>query len=122
MATTSTLNVTTQLVGGQYQITASLAAGSLLPPNIFIYTNIGTGTLGPYFGVAALSELTRFQTFTGTPIPVFGNTYLLYDTVNVLLPVGTDPTLFIATLTAGVQSLSTSYQNAKISTQQIAIT
>lgn len=120
--TTSTLNVTTQLVGDSYQVTASVAPSSLLPPAIFIYENLGTATLGPYFGVAGLQELTRLQTFTGVPLPVFGNSYVLYPTLQVTLPPGTSPTVFVQNVVAGVQSLSTAYQTAKITTQQFIIT
>jgi len=119
---TSTLNVTTTLNGSQYVVTASLAPGGLLPPNIFIYTNLGTTDLGDYIGVAALSELTRLQPFTGVAIPVFGNSFVLYSSATTTLPPGVSSSALVATLVSEVQALSTAYQNAKISTQQFTIT
>lgn len=118
---TSTLNVTTELVGNQYQITATVSPGSLLPPAIFIYQNQGTTTLGPYIGIPSVSELTRLPVFTGTALPVFGNINVLYDSLTVLLPAGSSPSAFVSNLTAAVQTLSTAYQSVKITTQQVLI-
>lgn len=117
----STLNVTTSLVGNQYQVTGSLASGASLPPAVFLYQNTGGTTLGNYVGVAGIAELTRFQVFNGTAIPIFGNMYVLAPTISSLLPVGADPKVFISNTVTDLETLSKAYQTLKSVTQQYLI-
>lgn len=119
---TSTVTISTTIVGDQYQISAVVNPGSVLPPNIFVYTNTGTNILGTYYGICGLADLTRLQVFTGTPIPIFGNMFVTYGQGLIYVPIYSNITGIITTMTANIQSLSTAYTGVGVNTQVITIT
>ncbi len=115
------LLLTTSLVGGQLTLTATLPDFSPLPtPNVFIYENNGSGVLGPYQGVAQLSELTQFQIWNGAPIPVFANNFVLSN--QAVLPV-TPTTVAQAQslIQAGLTALKQQYLAAYPNTISVTI-
>jgi len=120
--TSSQLQITTQLDGDTYTITAQILAGSYLPANIFLYKNTGTTTLGDYYGVADTTELTRFQVFTGTAIPKFGNEFVRFNQAKITLNVQEDSTAVINNITNSVKRLSAALKLAASTTQVITIT
>ena len=72
-------SITTQLSGNNLQVVCTLPDFSPLPTGaVFLYANTGTNTLGAYMGVANVNELSSFQVWTGTPIPIFANAYVLH--------------------------------------------
>jgi hypothetical protein len=115
-ATTSQLQIVTQLEGDQYTITASILPGGFLPQNIFLYENTGTTVLGAYYGVCDTLELTRFQVFSGTAIPKFGNAFVRWNQAVLTVPVQTQAAGIIANITNSVQALSSAMKLAASST------
>jgi len=78
------LQLTTQVSNNRLQVVGSLLDYTPLPtPNVFIYQNTGTTTLGLYMGVANIQEMTAYQVWTGTAIPIFANSYVLSNTAVV---------------------------------------
>jgi hypothetical protein len=81
------ITITVNKVGDEIVIAATVNDGAVtLPPAIFTYVNSGTTTLGDYFGVCNANELGRFQEFTGTAIPVFGNAFVRARQAKISLP------------------------------------
>jgi hypothetical protein len=119
---TSQLQIVTQLDGDQYSITGTILTGGFLPQEIFLYENTGTTELGPYQGVADTTELTRFQVFSGTAIPKFGNAFVRSSSAKIILNVQQDATSVIQHLTNSVTNLSAALKLAASSTQVITIT
>ena len=78
--------------------------GGVLPAAIFIYENMGTGTLGPYQGVCSLEETVRLQVWMGTPIPKFGNRFVRHTIAEI--PVDTTSNVDVV-LTHMKKSLAT---------------
>jgi hypothetical protein len=117
----SQLQIVTQLDGDVFSITASILPGGFLPENIFLYKNTGTTTLGPYYGVCDTSELTRFQVFTGTAIPEFGNAFVRFNQAKIILNVQQASAPIIQNLTNRVTALSAALKLAASSTQTIII-
>lgn len=117
----SQLQITTQLEGDKITITAVILAGGYLPQNIFLYQNTGTNALGGYWGVANVEEMTRFQVFSGTAIPKFGNAFVRSNQAKITLSVTDDPQTVIAAITQGVTNLSAEMKTAATQTQVITI-
>lgn len=120
--TQSQIQITTSLDGDKYTITATVLPGSFLPQNIFLYQNTGTTELGEYQCIADTDELTRFQVFTGTAIPKFGNAYVRYSSAKITLNAGEDAASVISNLKLSAQNLSNAMKLAASSTQVITIT
>lgn len=118
----SSLQINTQLTDTGYTVTASLAAGSILPPDIFTYVNTGTTTLGDYFGVVAILDLPRLQVWTGAAIPVFGNGYVRYSQAVIHVPITVDVNSVITLLITSVQNLSTAFKAAQTTSRIVQIT
>ena len=92
-------------------MTATLPIFTPLPSDfVFIYANNGSVSLGPYQGVAQLSEITKFQQWQGVSIPVFANNFVLWN--QAIIPIS-DPTTMVAqvqaSLVAGLTSLKQQY-------------
>jgi hypothetical protein len=117
----SQLQITTQLEADKVTITALILDGSFLPQNIFLYKNTGTTSLGDYYGVANTEELTRFQIFSGTAIPKFGNAFVRSNQAKITLNVNEDSASVIAAITQGVTNLSAALKLAASNTQVITI-
>jgi hypothetical protein len=119
--TTSQLQVTTQLEGDKITVTALILPNGFLPQNIFLYKNTGTNALGDYYGVANVEEMTRFQIFTGTAIPKFGNAFVRFNQAKITLSVNDDSASVIAAITQGVTNLSAAMKLAASTTKVITI-
>lgn len=119
----SQLQIVTKLnPQGCWEIVASILPGGTLPQDIFIYENTGTNILGAYQGVCQLDEYQRFQTFTGSPIPIFSNRYVKYTQGQLKLDIGVTTTQAISVITNEVTSLSTQFNSAAQTTTVITIT
>ena len=119
--TTSQLQVTTQLEGDKITVTALILPNGFLPQNIFLYKNTGTNALVDYYGVANVEEMTRFQIFTGTAIPKFGNAFVMFNQAKITLSVNDDSASVIAAITQGVTNLSAAMKLAASTTKVITI-
>ena len=71
----ASITVSTTFDTANRYITCTVNSGADIPHDIFLYEN-NNGTPGSFFAVCALSDWQRFPTYTGSPIPVFGNKYL----------------------------------------------
>lgn len=107
----SSLTFTTSLVDDHYTIQVHVTEGSILPPGIFVYTNTGTTTLGEYYGICSLNELTRLKPFTGDKIPVFGNKFVRLEQATLILPLDSDVASVIATISNSVALLNKAYSS-----------
>jgi hypothetical protein len=114
----SILIITKQITS---EITASVTPGGSLPLDIFVYENAGNGTLGKYIGVCDIDEYQRIQPFTGANVPVFGNRYLRYTSVKILIDLNNDTTKVTDNLTNTVKNLSTGFANAATTTISVPI-
>lgn len=85
----ASLTVTTTILEDQILVEADVAEGGDIPQAIFLYENTGTDELGKYFGVCSRTDYERFQEWTGTPIPVFGNKFVRYTVGRNYVPLGT---------------------------------
>lgn len=125
MPTTSSLQITTQLQGDNWVITATVLAGGFLPAAIFIYENTGTDELGQYQGVCAKDELLRLQVWSGTPIVKFGNKFVRYTQAKIIIDVGSNssdaPQKVVDNLIATAKELSQALQTAASSTQVVTV-
>jgi hypothetical protein len=125
MTTNSSLQITTQLQEDQWIITATVLAGSFLPPNIFIYENLGTDQLGQYQGVCSKDELLRLQVWNGTPIPIFGNRFVRFNSAKIIIDAGsnpdTAPQTAITNLTNTASQLSKALQAVSSTTQVVTV-
>jgi hypothetical protein len=102
------ISVVTELSNNQWTITAEVVAGStVLPAEIFVYENLGTTTLGPYVGVCDRAELLRFQIWTGTAIPKFGNRFVRTSQAKINVSLSSDPQPVITNLISSAKALKT---------------
>ena len=106
----SSLTVVTELRGDHYLITANVVAGGTLPQEIFIYENSGTDVLGDFYGTCSVDELGRFQIFSGTPIPTFGNRFIRYGQAKIIVALNDDPVAVVTALIKNVKLLSVTLQ------------
>lgn len=116
----SQLNVTKDLENNQWVITAFVVPGGTLPADIFVYENSGTASLGTYYGVAGLNDLTRMQTWSGSAISKFGNKFVLYNQAKIYVDPASTPDSVIAVMVNSVKLLSTALLSTT-STQVINI-
>lgn len=80
------LSVTITFVKDHYEVTAEMTEVNILPEAIFLYENTGEDTLGEYYGVAGIDELTSRQEWTGVAIPTFGNRWVRFTEALVVVP------------------------------------
>ena len=88
---TDAITVLTELSGDSWSITGTVTLGTILPPDIFMYENTGTTTLGKYIGVCNLNELMRIQVWADVAIPKFGNRFVRTSQAKITVPVSVDP-------------------------------
>lgn len=105
----NTLNVTTTVTDQGTEIVASIDPSSDIPQNVFLYLNTGTTELGEYQGVAAFSQISRFQVWQGQVIPVFSNKYVRFNQAKIVVNGTTDPNTVISGLLASLTSLKNQY-------------
>ncbi len=117
----SQLTVTTELVNNQWEVTASVVTGGILPAAVFVHLNTGTTTLGEFYGTASMADLARMQTWEGVAVPLFGNKFVLNDQAKIIVDQNSTPTSVINALVANVSKLSTELQSISTSTQTITI-
>lgn len=113
----SILNITKELLVDHWLITAQLASGASLPPDIFLYLNTGTNVLGEYFGTCSVNDITRLTTYTGVTVNIFGNKYLKYSQAKIKVALEDDTLAVITALVKNVTNLSIAYK-AKVTTTQ----
>lgn len=53
----NTVTITKRLVNEGWSITGSLGAGGTVPPDIFVYLNTGTSTLGEFQSVVTIPDM-----------------------------------------------------------------
>ncbi|MNK27649.1 hypothetical protein D3C87_460110 [compost metagenome] len=119
--TSTSIEITTQIEGDKIVVTAKVLDNSFLPDEIFIYKNNGTTTLGDYYGICDKDELTRFQVWSGTAIPVFGNQFVRYGSAKIVLDIQADVQRTIDNLVKTATDLSTALKTASSSTQIVNI-
>lgn len=117
----SSLSFNTQLTQDKVEITCSVMPGGTLPQDIFIYENTGTTTLGNYIGVCNLDEYQRFQTFSGTKIPKFGNKFVKYTEAKVTIGLTDDPNIVINHISNTASFLSFAMSNPTSTTKIVNI-
>lgn len=117
----STLNITKELLVDHWLITASLATGASLPPDIFLFLNTGTEVLGDFFGVCSVSDITRLNTYTGVIVGLFGNKYLKYHQAKIKVALEDDVAAVVTALVKNVTNLSIAYKAKVTSTQSYLI-
>ena len=119
----NSLSVTQTMTDSGVEIQASLVAGSDLPSHVFLYLNTGDTTLGDFQGVSSLSQLSRCQIWTGTPIALFGNKYVRSDVAKIVVDNSTTTAdAVVQTLISSLKTLAAAYTANKQSTQVYQIT
>lgn len=91
----SQIVITQRIESGKRVIEVTVAEGSDIPRDIFLWENSGTG-LGEFFAVCSGADYARFQTWNGNPVPVFGNKYLKTTVGRRIMDLSTSPDAFIA--------------------------
>ena len=117
----NTLEVTTTLVNDHWDISAQLGSGATIPRDIFIYENTGTTSLGEFFGTCAISDLTKFQVYTGEVVPIFGNRYLRHDTANISIYKQEDLAEAVTILLKNVTNFKLAYLSTSSTTQTFVL-
>ena len=117
----STLNVTKAFVTDHWEVTAVVAPGGTLPPEIFIYENTGTTTLGPFFGTCSLSNLQTMRIFSGTAISIFSNKYIRNGQAKIIVNSESDIPGVISGLVENVKDLSLAFNAYTPTTQAYLI-
>ena len=112
----STLTTTTTITNDEYLIQASVTSTGDIPPDVFLYENLGTTVLGSYQAVCSLDDYRRVQTFTGIAIPIFANKYVKYTSGLIHVPLGRDPVPVVNKVIADVKSFKTAYLAASSTT------
>jgi len=105
----ATLTVTTTVLSDKILVQAEVGPGADIPDAIFLYDNTGGTELGEFFAVCAKSDYERFQEWTGTPIPVFGNKYVRYTIGRKYLPLGSSTTNVEATFVENAKKFRLEY-------------
>lgn len=106
----ASITINTIVQGTTRSITCTVNAGSDIPLDIFLYEN-DNGVPGDFFAVCALSDYQRFQTYTGTAIPVFGNKYLKQTFGQKELDVSVDYSTVAPSFVSSCQSFRNDYLN-----------
>lgn len=117
----SSLTVKIDIINGGYQITGFITSTGDMPSDIFMYENSGTATLGAYQGVCTLDEYKNLQTFSGTPIPAFGNRFLKANSLVMNFPLSVDAVAIKAKIIADVKSFKASYTAALSTTEVVSL-
>jgi hypothetical protein len=106
------------MLSDHYLVTATVGEGPTLPKDVFIFTNTGTTDIGEYYGVCSVEELSRLNVYSGVVVPVFGNKYLRYREVKIVVPLQDDPATVVLLLTKNLQTLSNALKT-KLNTSQV---
>ena len=114
----SQLIITTELVLDHWLLTAELDPSSTLPPEIFVYKNNGTTTLGDFFGTCSLQDMYNTTIFSGVAIPTFGNKYVRYHQAKIRVLLEDDVNSVAIALLSNVKSLSKAY-SSKVTTTEV---
>ena len=101
------ITVSTSLSGNYWIIEASVTSATILPSEIFAYANTGTTTLGEYYGVCSLEELTRFQIWNSQALPIFGNKFVRTSQAKITVPISVDPSVVSSNLISTATTLKT---------------
>ena len=118
----SQLTITKQLTSGKmWEVVAYVVPGGTLPTDIFIYSYSGGDTVDVYQGVTQLDDYHRFNTFTGVPMPTFGNKYVKTDRAKILIDINGNPDQAIEVIKADVKALSITLNNSEPVTTTITI-
>ncbi len=118
----SQLTITKQLTSGKmWEVVAFIVPGSDIPPDIFIYSYAGGDTVVEYQGVAQLDDYHRLNTFTGTPLPVFGNKFVKTNQAKILIDINGNPDQAIEVLKNDVKALGITLTNSDPVTTTITI-
>jgi hypothetical protein len=92
------ITVTVSVSGNFWVIEAQVNSPTVLPSEIFAYSNTGTSMLGEYTGVCNFEELSRFQIWNSEPLPMFGNKFVRSDRAKITVPISVDPTYVTSNL------------------------
>jgi len=114
---TYTITITTTLEPDHYVVTATAVGTDTLPSDIFVYENLGTSTLGSYYGVCSYLDYGRFQHFNGTPIPTFGNRFVKTSTATILVPLDKSPESVKAKIVSDITKFKNAFLISHTSTQ-----
>jgi len=118
----SFLTTTKQLTSDKkWEVTAEVVPGGTLPLDIFMYSYTGGDTVAEYQGVTQLDDYHRVKTFTGTPMPVFGNKYVKTNQAKILIDIDGDPDLALSVIEQDVKALSVTLNNSGPVTKTIPI-
>lgn len=102
------ITITTAIDGTSRIITCTVNTGADIPHDIFLYEN-NNGVPGVFFAVCALSDYNRFQTYTGSAIPVFGNKYIKQTSGAKILNITDDYSTVAPTFIESCQAFRTAY-------------
>lgn len=117
----SSLTINITINNGNYLLSAHVTSTGDMPDDIFMYENSGTSTLGDYQGVCTLSEYKSMQTFSGTPLPAFGNRFVKTNSLLMSFPLSTDAASIKAKVIADVKSFKAAYTAAATTTDVVSL-
>ena len=115
------LEITKRVENSSWVISAHVMPGSDIPAAVFIYSNTGESSLGEYFGVTSLSEFKRLQEWSGEAIPVFGNKYVRSDGLLAMLPITSNPDIFIQNVKSTLTTFRVEFLAGYTSTEIVSI-
>jgi hypothetical protein len=112
----SILRIITSVVDNKWKLEMNLEPGAIIPTDIFLYDNLGTG-LGEYFGVCSAQDYKKYQTFQqGVDIPVFGNKYLKHNVGIFTFNIERDPLIIKGKVIADVKSFKETFNMGQSTT------
>lgn len=113
----NTVTITKRLVNEGWSITGSLGAGGTVPPDIFVYLNTGTSTLGEFQSVVTIPDMPRIPRWTGVVVPTPTARWVRASTIKILVDPSHDVDEVISQLKASLQKFVKEFNSEKESTQ-----
>lgn len=117
---TASVSITKTVVNGVWLVVATVQPGADIPSDIFGYEN-NNGVLGDYVGVCTLEDYKRLQTFTGTPISVFGNKFIKYTEARHTVPLDSNLQATIDKMTLDLKAFRLAFLAGSSSTQIVPL-
>jgi len=117
---TASVSISKTVVNGAWLVVATVQPGADIPSDIFGYEN-NAGGLGDYVGVCTLEDYLRLQTYTGTPISVFGNKFIKYHEARHVVPLDSSVQATIDKMTADLKAFRLAFLAGSSSTQIVTL-
>ncbi len=112
----NSVTITKRLTNDGWSITGNLLPGGTIPPDIFVYENNGTSTLGDWNSVVMVMDMTKIPRWTGVAIPTSKSQWVRASTIKILIDTSHDVDEVISQLKSSLQKFVAEFNSEKEST------